>query len=73
MLVSRSPARPRMPRVGRAAAVLCAAALLVFLMVCDLVTGPSGMPLNKVIAGLAAGPGGADRTVATILWSIRMP
>ena len=73
MLVSRSPARSHMPRIGRAAAVLCAAALLVFLMVCDLVTGPSGMPLAKVVGGLAAGPGGADRTVATILWSIRMP
>ena len=73
MLVSLSPARSRMPGIGRAAAVLCAAVLLALLMVLDLVTGPSGMPLDKVIAGLAAGPGGADRTVATILWSIRMP
>ena len=46
---------------------------LVVLMVLDLTTGPSGMSLADVGRGLLAGPRGADRTVATILWQLRMP
>ncbi|MCF1494964.1 iron chelate uptake ABC transporter family permease subunit [Agrobacterium vitis] len=51
------------------AALLC----LVLLMVLDLTTGPSGMPLAEVWHGLLAGPAGDDRMVATILWQLRMP
>ncbi len=72
-VATRTLVRPRTWGLGRGAAVLCAAAVLVALMILDLITGPSGMPLGQVIEGLVAGPGGADRTVATILWMIRMP
>lgn len=55
-------------------ALLGAACLgLLALAVADLVTGPSGMPLSKVLAVLAAGPDGTDRSAATILWQLRMP
>lgn len=52
-----------------------AAALLVLVALCflDLVTGPSGMSLGDLWQALLAGPGGADRAAATILWLIRMP
>ncbi|MGV2108203.1 FecCD family ABC transporter permease [Agrobacterium vitis] len=46
---------------------------LVLLIVLDLTTGPSGMPLAEVWHGLLAGPAGDDRMVATILWQLRMP
>ncbi len=57
----------------RAGAVLAALCLLVLLMVADLVTGPAGLPFAKVLDGLAAGPAGEDRRLATILWFLRMP
>ncbi|MBB5041528.1 FecCD family ABC transporter permease [Shinella fusca] len=57
----------------RAAAILTAALVLAVLMMLDLTTGPSGMPLADVLHGLADGPRGADRSIATILWQLRMP
>lgn len=48
--------------------LVASAGVLVALMVLDLTIGPSGMPLADVGRGLLAGPHGADRTVATILW-----
>ena len=57
----------------RVAALLAATALLLGLMLLDLTTGPSGMPLVDVWNGLWAGPGGGDRMAATILWQLRMP
>jgi iron complex transport system permease protein len=56
-------------------ALSLAAAILVMLglMLLDLTTGPSGMPLSDVWTGLLAGPSGGDRTIATILWQLRMP
>lgn len=54
---------------GLAAAVL----VMLGLMLLDLTTGPSGMPLSDVWTGLLAGPSGGDRTIATILWQLRMP
>lgn len=57
----------------RAGAVLAALALLLALMITDLMTGPAGLPLRDVIDGLAAGPAGADRRLAVILWFLRMP
>ncbi|MDB6452912.1 FecCD family ABC transporter permease [Falsirhodobacter sp. 20TX0035] len=61
-------------RSARRALVLAAAlAALVALMLADLATGPSGMPLHEVLHALGAGPGGADRAAATILFQIRLP
>jgi len=57
----------------RMAALSGAVLVLVFLVLLDLVTGPSGMPLDEVWAALIAGPNGEDRLAATILWYLRMP
>ena len=57
----------------RAAALAAAFCGLVLLVLLDLVTGPSGLPLGEVWAGLLAGPAGEDRMTATILWQLRMP
>lgn len=57
----------RLTALAIAVAVLCA------LMLTDLVTGPSGMPLTDVWSALLAGPHGQDRMAATILWQLRMP
>ncbi|MGV1832297.1 FecCD family ABC transporter permease [Agrobacterium vitis] len=62
----RASARRTLVMIG---ALIC----LVLLMVLDLTTGPSGMPLAEVWHGLLAGPAGDDRMVATILWQLRMP
>jgi iron complex transport system permease protein len=42
-------------------------------VILDLVTGPSGMPLDQLRQALVAGPAGEDRVAATILWYLRMP
>ena len=39
----------------------------------DLVTGPSSLSLRGALAALLAGPDGADRMNATIVWAIRLP
>lgn len=57
----------------RLTAILAAATLLLALIVTDLVTGPSGVPLADVWAALVAGPQGDDLVTATILWQLRMP
>ena len=57
----------------RTATIVLACVFLAMLMVLDLTTGPSGMPLSDVWNGLLAGPYGGDRAVATILWQLRMP
>lgn len=49
------------------------AALLLVLAVADLVFGPSGMSLQDIGTTLVAGPWGADRMNAVILWQLRMP
>ncbi|MDX1785304.1 MAG: iron chelate uptake ABC transporter family permease subunit, partial [Roseovarius sp.] len=64
---------PRRAGLTRAGAVLAALAGLVCLMVGDLITGPAGLPLSEVLTGIAAGPSGADKGLATILWLLRMP
>lgn len=59
---------------GRRVAATCISlAILAFLMILDLTTGPSGMPFRDVLTGLQAGPSGADKAIATILWQLRMP
>lgn len=63
----RRAERRRIAVVGGAALLLAAAALL------DLMTGPSAMAPADVLGALAAGPGGADRAAAAILWQIRLP
>lgn len=63
----------RRAMVRRGALLAASTGLLLVLMALDLTTGPSGMPLADVARGLLAGPGGEDRTVATILWQLRMP
>lgn len=63
----RRAGRRRVALVGGAALALAATALL------DLATGPSGMAPRAVLAALAAGPDGADRAAAAILWQIRLP
>ncbi len=57
----------------RLAHLFLAGFALLLLMLADLTTGPSGMPLTEVWQGLLAGPNGDDRMVATILWQLRMP
>lgn len=57
----------------RSLSLLVAMLGLSAIMVLDLITGPSGMALADVWQGLQAGPNGADRTIATILWQLRMP
>lgn len=42
-------------------------------MAADLMTGPSGMPLDALSRAFWARPNGEDRTAAAILWQIRMP
>ncbi|MEQ8814765.1 MAG: iron ABC transporter permease [Thalassobaculum sp.] len=62
-------------RDERRRAILLAAACLLLAGICavDLATGPSAMPLAEALRALAAGPEGADRTLAAILWQIRLP
>ncbi len=57
----------------RGTAVIAAALALCVLVLADLVTGPSGMPLAELNRAFWAGPGGEDRAAAAILWQIRMP
>lgn len=59
--------------VARGVAILAALLLLIALVLVDLATGPSGMPLSDVVAALLAGPSGADRAAATIMFQIRLP
>ncbi|MBB4145602.1 FecCD family ABC transporter permease [Rhizobium rhizoryzae] len=63
----------RRASIRRALALLFSLGVLILLMVLDLTTGPSGMPLGDVWHGLLNGPSGPDRMVATILWQLRMP
>ncbi|MDQ0456693.1 FecCD family ABC transporter permease [Rhizobium paknamense] len=49
------------------------ALLLLALMIGDLATGPSALPLQTLITALFAGPDGDDRMNAIILWQLRMP
>jgi iron complex transport system permease protein len=57
----------------RVFAIAACGLVLAGLMVLDMTTGPSGMPLADVLQGLRDGPHGADKGVATILWQLRMP
>ncbi|MCY1315201.1 Iron-uptake system permease protein FeuC [compost metagenome] len=43
------------------------------LVILDLTSGPSGIPLSAVWNAFKTGPAGGDPTVATILWQLRMP
>lgn len=60
-------------RLKPGAAMVLAAALLAAVMVADLMTGPSGLPLGAVLRAVLEGPDSPDRANATILWLIRMP
>ena len=57
----------------RRAAVVAAALVLGLLALIDLMTGPSGMSPTQIWQTFLAGPDGADRAAATILWQIRLP
>jgi iron complex transport system permease protein len=57
----------------RILALTGSSAVLASLALMDLVSGPSGMPLRDVWDALAAGPAGADRMAAAIIWQIRLP
>lgn len=57
----------------RAAAVAAAALLLGALVLADLGTGPSGMGAGQIWRALIAGPQGADRAAAAIMFQIRLP
>ncbi len=71
--VGRMRGEYRRASLRKTAGLVAAAGLLAVLMLLDLTTGPSGLPLTDVWSGLAAGPAGDDRMVATILWQLRMP
>jgi iron complex transport system permease protein len=71
--VERMRGEYRRASMRKAIGLWVAAGVLVLLMLLDLTTGPSGLPLGDVWAGLVAGPAGEDRMVATILWQLRMP
>ena len=57
----------------RVLSLSAAGILLLLLIILDLVTGPSGLALDKVWAAFIGGPTGEDRMAATILWHLRMP
>ncbi|MGB4827136.1 MAG: iron ABC transporter permease [Paracoccaceae bacterium] len=57
----------------RGVAVVAAALILFLLSLADLMTGPSGMSPGEIWRTFLAGPDGADRAAATILWQIRFP
>lgn len=59
--------------IRRHLSLLAASACLLLFILLDLATGPSGLALPEIWQGLWSGPNGADRTVATILWQLRMP
>ena len=65
--VYRRGERRRLAQLGAGLAALLG------LVLADCATGPSGMSLETVWAAFLAGPSGADRAAATILWQIRMP
>ena len=48
------------------------AAAVILLLALDLATGSSGIPLEALLASLAAGPS-ADNPQALILWELRLP
>ncbi|OLP42737.1 FecCD family ABC transporter permease [Rhizobium oryziradicis] len=48
-------------------------AILLALAFADLISGPSGMSFSEIWTTLLAGPWGADRMNAIILWQLRMP
>jgi len=58
---------------AREAALAASFLGLALLMLVDLVTGPSEMPLRDVVTALWAGPAGEDRMAAAILWQLRLP
>ncbi|WP_404379155.1 FecCD family ABC transporter permease [Caenispirillum salinarum] len=57
---------------GRSLTLLGLAAALAAALLLDLATGPSGMPLATVLAGLWD-PAAADVGVRVILWDVRLP
>lgn len=74
MNVGTAPAARWRARVARRAVAAGAAALvLLCLVIGDLTTGPSGMGPAEIWHTLLAGPEGADRAAAAILFQIRLP
>lgn len=65
--------RWRVRAAQRAVAASAAALLLLILVLGDLATGPSGMGLGEIWHTLKAGPQGADRAAAAIMFQIRLP
>lgn len=57
----------------QAGCILIGLLALGIVSVLDLATGPSRMQIPAVIEALLAGPDGADRAAATIMYSIRLP
>jgi len=72
-LVSDPVTRWRARTARRAALAIAAALLLVLLALADLTTGPSGLGPAEIWHALIAGPQGADRASAAILFQIRLP
>lgn len=54
-------------------ALVLGSTILIAVLLIDIAAGPSGLPLADVISAFWAGPNGADRLTATILWQLRMP
>lgn len=74
MSAAASPSARWQARMAqRAGAALATALALLCLVLGDLVTGPSGMGLAKIWSTFLAGPDGADRAAAAILFQIRLP
>ena len=71
--VSDPVTRWRARTARRAALAIAAALLLVLLALADLTTGPSGLGPAEIWRALIAGPQGADRASAAILFQIRLP
>ncbi len=59
--------------VRRAVAISAAFLVMLWFVIIDLSIGPSGMSLSMVLDTVLAGPSGADRSAATIIWYLRMP
>ncbi|SMF76331.1 iron complex transport system permease protein [Tistlia consotensis] len=57
----------------RAAALAGLLAALLALLLADVLAGPSSMAPAAVVSALLAGPDGAGRAAAAIVWAIRLP
>lgn len=64
--------RQRRLELRRIALLSCLAAGMLLLLICDIVTGPSGLGLGAVLSGILD-PASLDRVDGVILFNVRLP